>query len=407
MVALKAKVAVIGVGIAGQSTVFDLADDDVSKDVDYILVIDVDGERAKGVAERAMSLTKYKIVEYARFDVNDIDAVSKAVRGVDVVVNGVYYKYIFSGMKVALNVGANYIDFGADYETLVEQLKFSEEFKKRGLVGVLGMGAGPGTLNVQAKYVAEYLDCVERIMMREGWADFNDYDKLNVPLHVPYSLETILDEFSGKAGIWTDKGILLVDPLNDCEIVDFGEPLGKQETYVVDHPEVITIGEKYKHKGLKYVDYRLHFPRNLYIKYKLLADLGFHSDVPIDVGGVKVSPRAVLLTLVSRSLRNKAIKPNDYDVMRVIGEGLKDGSRTRVTVDVRTPYHEKWGVSAHSLIVGAPASIVAQYITSGKIKDPGLWNPEDIIEPIAYFSDLVKRGSTVNIAVEKAIPRKL
>ncbi|MEM1520720.1 MAG: saccharopine dehydrogenase NADP-binding domain-containing protein, partial [Candidatus Korarchaeum sp.] len=283
------RIVVLGAGVVAPAIVYDLADDEVSPHVDEIVVADMNEERAKLTVEGARRFTERKKLEHARVDVRDIDETAKLLRGADVVVNGVIYYYIPQVMEAALKAGVHYVDLGSEVPILRRQLEFDEAYRKAGLLAIPGMGGCPGMINVAARYGVEQFDEVERVLLREGWIDLNDYDSLGIPLPVPYSLDCIFDEFMHPVEVWEKGQISLKEPVRpeDREVMHFPPPVGTQEMYYIEHPEVWTIGETFKGKGLKFVDYKISFPRELYMKYKLLTDLGLTSDKPFRLGSVE------------------------------------------------------------------------------------------------------------------------
>ncbi|MEM3446909.1 MAG: saccharopine dehydrogenase C-terminal domain-containing protein [Candidatus Korarchaeum sp.] len=399
------RIVVLGAGVVAPAIVYDLADDEVSPHVDEIVVADMNEERAKLTVEGARRFTERKRLEHARVDVRDIDETAKLLRGADVVVNGVIYYYIPQVMEAALKAGVHYVDLGSEVPILRRQLEFDEAYRKAGLLAIPGMGGCPGMINVAARYGVEQFDEVERVLLREGWIDLNDYDSLGIPLPVPYSLDCIFDEFMHPVEVWEKGQISLREPVRpeDREVMHFPPPVGTQEMYYIEHPEVWTIGETFKGKGLKFVDYKISFPRELYMKYKLLTDLGLTSDKPFRLGSVEIVPRDLLRKLVNATFEGKEIPPNDYDIMRVIVEGVRAGRRERLIIDMHTEWHRKWNLTAQAVTVGSPTSVTAQWIARGLIRGTGVRNPEEVIDPVPFFEELKKRGIRVQVQREYSL----
>lgn len=399
------RIIVLGAGVIAPAVVYDLADDEVSPHVDEIVVADINEERAKLTVEGAKRFTKRKKLEHARVDVRDVEKTAELLRGADVVVNGIIYYYIPQVMEAALKAGVHYVDLGSEVPILKRQLEFDDAYRRAGLLAIPGMGGCPGMINVAARYGVEQFDEVDRILLREGWIDFNDYDALAIPLPVPYSLDCILDEFMHPVEVWENGQIKLLEPVRpeDREVMHFPPPVGTQEMYYIEHPEVWTIGETFKGKGLKFVDYKISFPRELYMKYKLLTDLGLTSDKPFRLGNVEIIPRDLLRKLVNSTFEGKEVPPNDYDIMRVIVEGTKDGRKERLIIDMHTEWHRKWNLTAQAVTVGSPTSITAQWMAKGMIKGTGVRNPEEVIDPVPFFEELRKRGIRVQVQREYSL----
>lgn len=397
------RVVVLGAGVVAPAIVYDLADDEVSPYVDEILVADLYEERAKAVVDEASRFTTRKKLEYTKVDVRNVEETSKLLKGADVVVNGIIYYFIPQVMKAALKAGVHYTDLGSEVPMLKKQLEMDRDFREAGLLAIPGMGGCPGMINVEARYAVERMDRVKRILLREGWIDFNDYDKMGIPLPVPYSLDCIFDEFMDPVEVWKNGEIEIVEPVRDYEEMEFPEPVGKQKMYYIEHPEVWTLGEAFKDKGLEFVDYKISYPDDLFLKYKLLTDLGLTKRTPVNLGGKEIVPRDLVKKMVMETLEGKEIPPNDYDVMRVIAEGEKGGKKTRITVDIHTEWHKKWNLSAQAVTVGTPTSIVVQWMATGRIGERGVRNPEEVIEPLPFFEELKKRGMRIFVKEETSL----
>ena len=391
-------VAVIGAGRTSRVVILSLARDDLNPEVEEILVADVDTSLAKKVAEEARGLSKSKNIEWREVDARDVDRTAELIAGYEVVMNCALFKVIPYVTRAALKAGVGYIDLGSDRETLQWQLSLSEEFRKRGITAVPGIGGSPGLVNVLARLTADRLDEVREIRMREGWVDFVDYESLGIPLPVPYSLETILDEFIYGGEIWVEGKTRPVPPMGGEEQYRFPEPIGVQTCYYVDHQETWSVGETFRDRGLKLVDYKLSFPRDLYLKYKLLAELGFASESEIELEGCMLSPLRVLRALVRETYKGKELLPNDVDAIVVEAKGSKGGKKcsARATAVARS-----WSnppASAHGVIVAGPACTVAKWIALGRLS-PGVLLPERDLDPELFLSEVSKYGVAVDLTV--------
>ena len=66
-------------------------------------------------------------------------------------------------MRAALASGTHYLDLGGLFHVTRQQLKLHAAFRRAGLLGLLGMGAAPGTTNLLARLSADELDGVREI----------------------------------------------------------------------------------------------------------------------------------------------------------------------------------------------------------------------------------------------------
>ncbi|MCB6367536.1 hypothetical protein LI291_15285, partial [Intestinibacillus massiliensis] len=137
---------------------------------------------------------------------------------------------------------------------------------------------------------------------------------------------------------------------------------------------------------------------------RFLADLGFSSEEPLEVGGQQVNPLKTMVGVVNRYLSryddSNDGELNDSDVLRAVVKGTKDGVEKEVIVESVIRTSEKWGFMAGALDTGVPPSIVAQMICKGQITERGALAGEQCVPPILYFKELAKREMPV-YCVEK------
>ncbi|TLZ69311.1 MAG: NAD-dependent epimerase/dehydratase family protein, partial [Methanobacteriota archaeon] len=132
-----------GAGIIGRAIARDLADD---REVEEIVLADLDVDGARKVA---VGLGRPGVVA-VKADVTDHGALVNLVKGAGAVINSVQYYFNVPIMRACLEAGTHYIDLGGLFHTTRKQLELHDDFKKAGLLAVLGLGSCPGIANVQA-----------------------------------------------------------------------------------------------------------------------------------------------------------------------------------------------------------------------------------------------------------------
>ncbi len=395
---MSARVALVGAGMTSRVVAISLARDDLAGWVGELLIADKDPEAAERVAGECRTLTGSKEVSWAQLDARDVDTVVGLVREYDVLINGAIFKVIPQLTKAALEARIPYIDFGSDRETLQWQLSLDEDFRRAGVPALPAMGGSPGLINVLARLAVDQLEEVREIRMREGWVDRVDYEGLGIPLPVPYSFETILDEFVYGGEVWTAEGPRPTLPWGGREEFEFPEPVGRQPCYYVDHPETWSLGETFRDRGIRLVDYKLSFPDDLLEKYGLLVKLGFASEDPLDLPGCGRSPMEILEYLVNRTIQGKSWTPDDVDVMVVTAVGSISDRPATVVVTASAESWTKPPASAHGILVAAPAITAARMLVEGELK-PGVHLPERAIDPEPFLREVARFGVSVDLTV--------
>ena len=187
-------------------------------------------------------------------------------------------------------------------------------------------------------------------------------------------------------------------------MIPFSEPIGLAAAFYCIHSEPAQFARSFKDKGIQEASFKLSLPKEFEERIRFLADLGFSSEEPLEVGGQQVNPLKTMVGVVNRYLSryddSNDGELNDSDVLRAVVKGTKDGVEKEVIVESVIRTSEKWGFMAGALDTGVPPSIVAQMICKGQITERGALAGEQCVPPILYFKELAKREMPV-YCVEK------
>jgi saccharopine dehydrogenase-like NADP-dependent oxidoreductase len=133
-----------------------------------------------------------------------------------------------------------------------------------------------------------------------------------------------------------------------------------------------------------------------------LKECGMLDLEQVEVGGVKVVPRDVLLASIEPRLRPE---PGETDVCVMYNtvDGIKNGVRSRVSYHLWDEADTVHGVSAMGRVTGYSAAIGAVMVGSGMISEKGIVPPEDCIYGANYdyyIAELAKRNIRILETVE-------
>lgn len=280
------RIAVLGgAGLTGRAAVRNLVE---NRDVSEVLVGDLNEKALRKLSNKVASS---KLVTM-QLDVRDVERVATFIRGCDAVINAVQYYHNIDVMYAALKVGVHYVDHGGLYRVTLKQLEMDHLFKSARQTALVGMGAQPGLTNIVARDAYEILDEVNAVYIKDGSRDLTEEPS---PLKITWSLQTLLDEVVD-AVIFHDGEYRSVPPLSMSEVVDFPQPIGRMETFVIIHSEVATLPRSFRDKELRACDWMEGSPDLPMIKR--LADMGLASTEMLDVDGCRVSPRRFLIRLL-------------------------------------------------------------------------------------------------------------
>jgi saccharopine dehydrogenase-like NADP-dependent oxidoreductase len=131
-----------------------------------------------------------------------------------------------------------------------------------------------------------------------------------------------------------------------------------------------------------------------------MLESGLYSEEPITVKGIDTTAFEMIHDILLQLTETKETPLWAYGlVVDVFGE--KDGRDIKITQCNRHPPMEEWGgKAAYYKNIAIPLSIGAQMIARGDVKASGVLPPETVIKPDIFFSELEKRGITIEHKVE-------
>jgi saccharopine dehydrogenase (NAD+, L-lysine-forming) len=384
-----------GAGIIGRAIARDLAED---REVKEIVVADLDVEGAKKVAEGLRRPGALAV----KADVTDHAALVDLLKGAGAVVNSVQYYFNLPIMRACLEARTHYIDLGGLFHTTRKQLELHEEFRKAGLLAVLGLGSCPGIANVQARAVADAFETVESIHIFNGATpDMGD------SLAWAYSIQTIFDEITQPPMVFRDGKFQETEALGEEEMYRFQDPIGVAKVHLSLHSEVATLPLSYAAKGIKDCFFKISFfgySEKALRQLQFLAQIGMAATDAIEVRGARVSPRDVLVEVLKRAPQIERKGSLGFKDIVTEVRGTRGGKAVAGKVETTAWPHKAWGISGGTLLVASPPAIVARWLVRGQVRQAGVLPPELAVDAAAFFRDLETRGAMTTIAVAEPFP---
>lgn len=367
----------------GRAVVHDLA-----RSGHPVLLVESDGARAAQVARRYGN----RRTTARTADARDPAHLARGLRGAALVVNCAPYTLNIAVMEAALEARCHYVDLGGLFHTTRVQLPRDREFRRAGLLAVLGMGSAPGIANVLARAAADPLHRVRSIRVYNGGADFTRYA---APVAFGFSPATVLDEFTLPPMVFAKGRFRGREPLSGAE--DFTFEIGQQRVHLSLHSEVATLPLSYASKGIRECSFKIAYDPVLVERLKLLIDLGLTQRRP---GPGGVSPREVLLDCFRR-LPPPPDFIDDRDSLAVVVEGEDRRGPVTVRFDLTAGPQRRPPLSAVARDTGFPPAIVARMILEGRIRERGVCPPERCVPPAPFLAALAERGMPARITVSR------
>src|SRR5437763_4055170 len=352
------------------------------EDVDQVTIADYNEERAREVAA---TLGSSKI-QVKQIDVNDAERLSQLLRGSDVTLNAVEYIYNLPVLEACIQEKVHYADLGGLFHMTRKLMDRNATAEAADITAIVGMGGTPGITNLLARAAVDKLDRVDSIRVQLGCSDATPS---TAPLVAPYSIRTILDEFTKQAQIFQDGAWYPQQPLTGQEEMIFPLPVGRATAIYSLHSECATFPVSFRDKGIRHVSFKIAFPSDFLIKLKFLVDIGFGSDEPINVRGVKVSPREVLARLLEMA-PVEDVEPQDCDVLRIVAAGEASGQQVEINKQVVVLSYRRWGISAGAVDTGTPLAIAGRMLANGEITRRGAFGPEMCVPIDPFFRELTR-----------------
>ncbi len=386
------KIVVLGgAGLMGRIAVRDLA---LNPEVDQVVIADLDLDLARQVAA---------ILDSPKVSVQPANATDKSslvslLAGADSMLNATVYYFNLSVMQACLEAGVHYVDLGGLFHTTRKQLELHEQFQAAGITAVLGMGSAPGIPNVQTRYAAERLDTIDTIRI---------YDGIKPPpgddIFFGYAIPTIIDELTMPPMVFRDGEFVACEPLSEVEEYWFQPPIGLLKTHLSLHSEVATLPVTYAQKGVRECFFKINYwglSEDALRKIKLFADVGFAGTEPVEVKGVSVKPRDLLVKLMALYTPPlDAFIAEAADVTHwkkeIVTEvtGTQNGKQVTYRLGTLT--------AIGSRPTGVAPAITAHWLAAGRIPQAGVFPSEAAIEPEPFFAELTRRDIHTQVSVTR------
>ena len=366
----------------------------------HITIADIDLERAEQAVAEAIDTGALpdptgERLAAATVDASDEDAVSALARrcGAQVVLNACDPRLNPSIFQGAFAAGCHYVDMAMHlsephptqpYTKTGRRLgdaQFAQSplWRNRNLMALVGMGVEPGFSDVAARYAADHLfSRIDEIGVRDG-ADLvvDGYD-----FAPTFSIWTTIEECLNPPVIYErERGWFTARPFYEPEVFTFPEGIGAIECVNVEHEEVILIP---RWIDVDRVTFKYGLGREFIGVPNTLDKLDLVSTEPVEVRGVKVSPRDV----VAAALPDPAELGDRMRGRTCAGTWVKglgpDGEPREVYV-----YHvvdNDWSMSEyrHQAVVWQTAVMPAVAI---ELMSTGVWFRAGVVGPEALPSE--------------------
>ena len=378
------RMLVLGAGLQGSACAYDLLQ---NADVTEVRLADLD------VGHIAHFLAPYsgKRLIPTPIDVRDADAIRALMRESDAVMSAIPYYFNLNLAKLAAEVGVHFCDLGGNTDIVLEQKKLDSMARERGITIIPDCGLAPGMVNILSQHGIDQLDTVDEVRIYVGGLPQNPEPPLNY--QIVYSLEGVLDYYTTLSWVVRDGKQIQVKALSEREPVHFEAPVGELEAFHTAGG-LSTMASRYEGK-IPTMEYKtLRYPGHAQIM-EAIRELGLLELEPLDVKGVRVSPRDVAVAAMGPRLTKP--KGKDLVALRVTVKGKKAGEAKTISFELVDFYDEERGISAMMRTTGYSLSITGQMQARREAGPAGVHTPDEAIVAVKYIEELRKRGVNIRM----------
>ncbi len=378
------KVALLGGGLMGYAILYDFIHH--YPEEPELIVVEKNADRINFLWKQFPNQNN---LSFLQLDITDTEQLKNALLGCRLMISAVPYQYNLDLLKIALEIGAHFLDLGGNEHILQQQLALDEKARKLGVTAIPACGLAPGLVSILAMDGIKQLEKVESVKMYCGGLPQKKLPPLDY--QIVFSAHGLLNEYLEPVKVIEDGNVVEKPPLSELETVHFTAPYTSMEAFLTSGGTgtlIYTQANRVDNLFYKTVRFPGHAE-----KIRFLFDLGFKSEEPIWVNGAEVSPRQFLETLLQKNLNF-----NEPDVVltrvEVSGENA-NGNEHRVyeLIDVQD---EESGLSAMMRTTGFTTAVIGQMILDGIIDATGVLPLEESVPTDAFFSRLKQRGLVVN-----------
>ncbi len=374
---------VIGSGRQGTAAAYDLA---ANQAAERVVMFDAEADVAVAAAERVNRLAARAVASAEQLDARDPRALVAALAPLDVAVCAVPFKFIPTCTKAAIEARTGMVDLGGHTKTVLGQLALSDEAKTAGIAIVPDCGMGPGLNNTFGMYLIERLEAVgaapSAVRLYDGGLPRDRSGPWGYRL--TFHVNGLTNEYDGQALYLRAGKVTAVDTLTELETIEFDD-LGPLEAFVTSGG-TSTVPYSLEGRIEVYECKTLRYPGHL-AAIRAFKNLGLFSQLPIEVDGCRVSPRAVYHALLGPQIEAPTV--DDVCVMRSVGTGRRNGREIELSVELVDRRDPQTGFSAMERLTGWHAAIMAGFIADGTVQ-PGV-HPLELAMPATPFVDQIRR----------------
>lgn len=341
-----------------------------SQDDFDVLVVDLDPVRCEELTEFG--------ADSVVADLSKGSTVAKAVKDADLVVGAVPGFMGYRTVERVLREGKPIVDISFFPEDAFGLEELAEE---AGVPCLFDCGVAPGLSNLVLGRMEEHLDDTTSFLCLVGGLPVERTWPWEYK--APFSPADVIQEYVRPARQRRD-GVEVTRPaLTDVELVDF-PGLGSLEAFNTDGLRSLMKTAKTPNMVEKTMRYPGHA-----VRMRILREAGFFSTHEIQAASGSVRPLDVTESLLFSAWKFEEGEP-DLTVMRIVVEGVDDGTPVRHTYNLLDYYNPDTETMSMARTTGYTCTAMANLVARGLWAEPGLAPPEVVGRDPECFEAVLK-----------------
>jgi saccharopine dehydrogenase-like NADP-dependent oxidoreductase len=349
-------------------------------------------DRDQAAASRYAQSLGHPHVDAVQIDATDRAGLVALLLRYDLVVStiGPYYRFGTAVLECAIEAGCHYVDICDDPEPTLAMLALHDRAAAAGITALVGMGASPGISNLLATKAIRAVGQAERVVTTWG-STSSAKESADADVDLGAAVDHWFAQLTGRIPMHADGRSVTARPLSEVVLQVPG--LGRLKAHTVGHPEPLTLPRAFPF--IRDSVNVMLFSRPLIQLLKVLqrrVDSGRHTVAEAaalfrklirNVDWAELTWRESSSLLMSSAL--EAVFPTSYipSELSALAE-TRAGDRRRICsawLNGEIP----GGMGANT---GIPTALAVQMLAQGLIGRSGVFAPEQVIEPDAFFQRL-------------------
>lgn len=345
--------------------------------VQAVLVCDI----SEANLAEAEKLVKSPRAKFQTLDIQNDQALRKALEGVTLAVGAVSYQFNARLTKACIENGVHFLDLGGNDAIVDQQFELAAQARERDVAVFPDCGLAPGLAGILAMHVYRQFDSCESLHLRVGGLPRHPRPPLNYM--IVFSVHGLINEYKEPVRILEGGQPKTIPGMSGLEKLTFPQPFGELEAFYTSGG-VSTLVKTLEGK-VDFLDYKTIRYKGHQEKIEFLMNMGFFDEEKTRLG---ISAREMSEEVLVKKL---SLPDEDVILFRIWGEGQKGGKKFRHSFECIDYFDQDNQLTSMMRTTAFPAAIIAGMILSGGIASRGVLRQEEHVPIPELLTELKKR----------------